>query len=54
MLCPVLTVDLGDRAHFDTEPFQVTVQLPPVGSSLNVKMSFDQSYQFTIFGQHYL
>jgi hypothetical protein len=30
--CPVLTIDL----HFDTEPFQVIVQLPPIGSPLQI------------------
>jgi hypothetical protein len=44
MECTVLTIDIGDLAQFDTEPFQLTVQLPPVGSSLDVKMSFDESY----------
>jgi hypothetical protein len=42
--CPVLTIDLGDRAHFDNEPIQVTVNLPPIGSPLEIKMSFDDSY----------
>jgi hypothetical protein len=42
--CPVLTIGLGDRAHFDTEPMQVTVNLPPIGSPLEIKMSFDDSY----------
>jgi hypothetical protein len=31
---PVLNIDLGDRAHFDTEPIQVTVNMPPIGSPL--------------------
>jgi hypothetical protein len=42
--CPVLTIDLGYRAHFATEPCQVTVQLPPVGSPLKIKVSFDEAY----------
>jgi hypothetical protein len=39
--CPMLTIDLGDRAHFDTEPMQVAVDLPPIGSPLEIKLSFN-------------
>jgi hypothetical protein len=44
MECPVLTIYLRDRDHFDTEPFQVTVQLHPLVSSLDVKLYFYESY----------
>jgi hypothetical protein len=30
--CPMLEIDIGDRAHFDTEPIHVTVDPQPVGS----------------------
>jgi hypothetical protein len=42
--CPLLEIDIGDRAHFNTEPIQVTVELPPVSSSLEIKLSFDDAY----------
>jgi hypothetical protein len=49
--CPLLTIYLGDRAHFDTDSIQVTVNLPPIGWPLEIKMSFDDSYYFPfLFG----
>jgi hypothetical protein len=37
--CPMLETDLGDRAHSDNEPIHVTVELPPVGSLLEIMLS---------------
>jgi hypothetical protein len=42
--CPVLTIDLGEQAQFNMEPFQVTVQLPPTRSPLEIRLSFDEAY----------
>jgi hypothetical protein len=40
---PELVFDLGDRPHFDIEPIMVTVQLPPVGTPLDIKLVFDEA-----------
>jgi hypothetical protein len=45
LTCPVMSIDLGGRPHFDTEPFKIVVQLPPIGTPLDIKLSFDDAYQ---------
>jgi hypothetical protein len=42
--CPELVIDLGERPHFDTEPILVTVQHPPIGTPLKIKLAFDEAY----------
>jgi hypothetical protein len=44
LTCPLLSIDLGDRPHFDMEPFKAVVQLPPIGTSLDIKLSLDDAY----------
>jgi hypothetical protein len=39
-----MSIDLGDRAHFDMEPISVTVQLPPIGVNLDIKLAFNKAY----------
>jgi hypothetical protein len=40
---PEITIDLGDRAHFNTEPLLVAAQLPPIGMPLDIEMAFDDA-----------
>jgi hypothetical protein len=44
LTCPGMSIDLGDRPYFDTETFKIVVQLPPIGTPLNIKLSFDGAY----------
>jgi hypothetical protein len=39
-----MSIDLGDRPHFYTEPFKIVVQLLPNWTPLDIKLSFDDAY----------
>jgi hypothetical protein len=41
---PEITIDLGDRDYFDTEPFLITVQLPYIFTILGIQLAFDEAY----------
>jgi hypothetical protein len=38
------SLDVGDKVHFDTEPIGVPLTLPPIGTSLNITLAFDDDY----------
>jgi hypothetical protein len=54
LACPLLSIDLGDRPHFDKEPFKVVVQLPPIGTPLDIKLSFDDAYHLPYLFSTYM
>jgi hypothetical protein len=37
-------IDLGDCAHFETEPFVIHLPLPPIGTALDMELAFDETY----------
>jgi hypothetical protein len=45
---PLLTIDLGDHAHFGTAPMQVSVDPPLIGLPLESNLSFYDSYHLPL------
>jgi hypothetical protein len=41
---PLVTIIVGDCAHFEMEPFCVQLPLPPVGISINIQLAFDETH----------
>jgi hypothetical protein len=41
---PFVTIDIGDCAHFDTEPIAIQVPLPPVTTALHMDLAVDETY----------
>jgi hypothetical protein len=39
-----LSINVGDRAHLETEPIVVSVYVPPLGKSLIITLAFDDDY----------
>jgi hypothetical protein len=47
VICPDMTIDVKDRANFETEPFAVQLSLPPVGTTLGIHLLYDETYRLT-------
>jgi hypothetical protein len=41
------TIDVYDRAHFETETFVVQLPLPPLGTLLGIHLLYDEIYHMT-------
>jgi hypothetical protein len=40
---PLISIDVRDRVHFETEPLAIQVPLPPVGTPLGLQLDFGET-----------
>jgi hypothetical protein len=44
---PDMIIDVGDRAHFESDPFVIQLPLPPVGTPLVIHLLYYETYHLT-------